>query len=145
MGYFIKKSLHGNEGHVIPSGSTADRPDVPILASLRFNTDTNSLEYFNGTVYVDVAKSGSITPTIENIVTTSTDTYTLSTQPESAEKIAVFINGIYQTPGPTFNYTVSGFDLIFTSVPPVGLNVTVIHGLFDTYVPDSGVFDVPNL
>jgi len=145
MGYFVKKSKHGNEGMVLPSGPTSERPVTPITASLRYNTDTESLEYFNGTAFVDLAKTGLTTPGIDKIVTDGINaSFTMSRESHRAS-IIVFIDGIYQTPGAASNYDTSGFDIVFTSIPPTGLDITIIHGLFDTYVESGNVFDVPNL
>lgn len=146
MGYFVKKDKHGHEGFVLDSGPTADRPATPIDAHMRFNTDTNSIEYFNGTVYVDIAKAGTASTVVDKLTTDGlTATFTMTVEHTDASKIIVFIDGVYQHPGISNNYTVSGFNLIFTSIPPSGLDVTVIHGVFGTYVANGDVFDVPNL
>jgi len=38
-----------NEGMVVPIGTTAERPENPPVGILRFNTDENMLEVYNGT------------------------------------------------------------------------------------------------
>jgi len=144
MGYFVKKDKHGNEGFVLPSGPTSERPATPIKATLRYNTDLNSLEYFNGTQFVDLAKAGFAEVGIDryvgdNITTTFTPMSFIS---PTAKHLLVFVNGIYQTP--ITNYTVFGFDITFTSVIPTGEPITIIHGMSNTLVT-SDVFDVPNL
>ena len=35
-----------------PSGSTADRPATPTTGATRYNTTTNSVEYYNGSSWV---------------------------------------------------------------------------------------------
>lgn len=58
--------------------------------------------------------------------TGSTVAYTLSLAPASAASIAVYISGLYQTPGVA--YTVSGTTLTFTGAPPSGTNnIYVLH------------------
>lgn len=144
MGYFIKKDKHGTEGLVLPSGPTTDRPATPVTASVRYNTDTQSVEYFDGTNFVDIAKTGSTTITRDSFIGDGvTTTFTMSKQPNTNHHVLVFVNGVYQTP-PT-HYTVSGFDITFTSPVPNNLRAHVIHGLGDTYVAPGDVFDVPSL
>ena len=146
MGYFVKRDKHGTEGMVIASGPTSERPITPITGAIRFNSDTVSLEYFNGTAFVDVAKAGNATPVIDKLVTDgATATYTMTVEETSEDNIVVFIDGVYQTPGSGNTYTVSSFDIVFTSIPPSSLEITIIHGLYGTYVPNTDVFDVPNL
>jgi len=150
MGYFVKKNIIGSEGLVIPSGGTAERPITPIKGALRFNNDTNSLEYFNGSAFVTIAKAGNSTVDVHNFVTDGVnDTYILPWNDITDERSLVFLNGIHQTPGPTEHYVIDNVggnvSIIFQSVPPSNLPVTVIHGMFSTLVSDSEIFDVPNL
>ena len=146
MGYFIKNSRYNSNSLVVPIGPTSERSSAPLLGSIRYNLDTNSLEYYNGTVFVDIAKAGLSNYTLESFLTDGiNDTYTLSEAPASEDRILVFMNGVYQQPGVSNTYTVSGSNLTFTSVPPDALKVVVIHGITSTYVDDSNVFDVPNL
>lgn len=146
MGYFVKRRNFTNEGIIIPQGPTANRPNTPELSALRYNTDTNSLEYFNGSVYVDVGKAGNVDVTVDNIASDGiNDTFTMSVTETDESNVVVFINGLYQAPGLGNAYTVSGFDITFTSIPPAGLPITVVHGTYGTFVPNSNVFDVPNL
>ena len=145
MGYFLKRTNVDNEGFVLPSGPTSDRPLTPILASARYNTDTNSVEYFNGTVYVDIAKSGRAAILVDKFTGDGIATLFTPMQAEHSnwKEILVFIDGILQL-GPG-NFDVAGFDITFTSAPPNGVKIAVIHGLGNTFVEDSAVFDVPNL
>ena len=143
MGYFIKKSLHGQESHVIPSGPTVDRPSSPITAAMRYNTDSDSLEYFNGSVYVDVGKAGDASFAVDHLSSDGiTDTFTMTVAETDPSKIVVFIDGLYQAPGLSKAYTVSGFDIVFTSIPPSNLSITIMHGVYGTFVPNGNVIDV---
>lgn len=38
---------------VVPSGDTASRPVAPSLATLYFNTETETLEIFNGAIWIN--------------------------------------------------------------------------------------------
>ena len=39
---------------VLPKGTTAERPSSPSTGALRYNTDTSTVEYWNGTSWVEV-------------------------------------------------------------------------------------------
>lgn len=36
----------------MPSGTTLQRPGVPVAGDMRFNTTTTQMEYYNGTIWV---------------------------------------------------------------------------------------------
>lgn len=56
----------------------------------------------------------------------STVSYTLSLAPASHASIAVYISGLYQTPGSA--YTITGTTITFTGAPPTGTNnIQVLH------------------
>lgn len=105
----------GTNGFVIPSGTTAERPSSPQNATLRFNTDTQSLEVYDSveaawdTVVSDI--------TNQVIVPDGTNaSYTLD-KTTTAPSIIVSINGLVQIPGPGYSYTVSGNVITFADVP----------------------------
>ena len=140
MGYLIKAS----KGNIIPSGP---RPlsGTEIDGSLRYNTGTNALEYWNGLAYVEIAKTGRSQETVD---TFTGDGLTAVFGPMAfsvavPKNIVVFINGIYQIP--VTHYAVAGTNITFQATPPNGESITVIHQLGSTYVLDADVFDVPNL
>jgi hypothetical protein len=49
----------------------------------------------------------------------------MSESEAAADDVIVFIGSLYQIP--TTNYTVSGFSINFTSAPPNGVPINVIH------------------
>ena len=63
---------------VLPKGTTAERPSSPSTGALRYNTDTSTVEYWNGTSWVEVSAydagvrgvfgGGYATPTIVNTI-----------------------------------------------------------------------------
>jgi hypothetical protein len=55
-GYF---DIRGNNGITIPSGTTAERPESPQLAQIRFNTELNDLEVYDGVSWVPASGSAS--------------------------------------------------------------------------------------
>ena len=42
---------------IIPSGTQAQRPATPSVGMTRVNTDTDVLEFYDGTAWVSVARS----------------------------------------------------------------------------------------
>ena len=129
MGNWVKNRLleSGSTSVVMPSGSSATRPDAPIFGQFRFNTDVGLIEFYNGAVWSTLSTSGSIAYTVDDFVGNGVTTvFTMSVQEAIAEQIIVFIGSVYQIP--VTNYTVNGgFDITFTSAPPLGLPINVIH------------------
>jgi hypothetical protein len=129
MGNWAKNRVleSGSTSVVMPSGSSATRPDSPVFGQFRFNTDIGLIEFFNGAVWAPLATGGSISYTVDNFVGNGTTTvFTMSTQEALAQQVIVFIGSVYQIP--VTNYTVNGgFDITFTSAPPLGLPINVIH------------------
>jgi hypothetical protein len=129
MGNFLKnrKLLSGSTGVVLPTGSTAQRPDYPVFGLIRYNTDSGLIEYFDGSIFQSLSTGGGITYTVDSFTGDgSTTIFTMSEQESNAEYITVFVGSIYQQP--TTTYTVNGgYDITFTSAPPNGVPINVIH------------------
>jgi len=129
MGYFVKNRQFqsGSTGMVIPSGSTATRPDSPVFGLMRYNTDSGFIEYFNGSLFQNLATSGGVNYTVDNFTGTGSQTvFTMSTTVSQADEIIVFVGSLYQIP--VTNYTVDGsYDITFESPPPLDIPINVIH------------------
>ena len=129
MGNWVKNRLleSGSTSVVMPSGSSATRPDAPIFGQFRFNTDIGLVEFFNGAVWLPLSAGGSIAYTVDDFVGDgSTTVFTMSVPEATAQQIIVFVGSVYQIP--VVNYTVNGgYDITFSSAPPLGLPVNVIH------------------
>lgn len=98
-------------GVVVPTGTTAQRPDPVITGTLRFNTDAQRLEVYDGTEWDQVVSDVAlqvITPDGANI------SYTLN-RISTAAALLVSINGVVQLP--TVAYTVSGNVITFAEIP----------------------------
>ena len=131
MGYFVKnrRLQSGSSGVVLPAGGSALRPDAPRFGLIRYNTDLGAVEFFNGSVFVELGAAGAITYTVDNF---AGDGSTLTFGPLSAsvsgdDQVIVFLGSIYQTP--TTAYTITGGgndDITFTSAPPQGEPISVI-------------------
>ena len=130
MGYFVKnrRLQSGSSGVVLPAGGSALRPDAPRFGLIRYNTDLGAVEFFNGSVFVELGAAGAITYTVDNFIGDgSTLTFALSASVSGDEQVIVFVGSIYQTP--TAAYTITGGsldDITFTSAPPVGEPISVI-------------------
>jgi len=111
----------------LPYGSTAQRPVAPVFGQFRYNTDLGLLEFFNGTIFQTLSPTDSINYSVDQFTGDgSTTVFTMSVQESDTQQIMVFVGSIYQTP--TTAYTVNGgFDITFTSPPPSGEPISVIH------------------
>jgi len=127
MGYFLKNRVtpSGSTGIVIPTGSTASRTAAPTDGYMRYNTDTNLMEFWNG-AWTPFATSGGIVYTLtSNIGDGTTTSFSgLPTPGVANTQIQVFVNGLYQIP--TTNYGVVGNAVVFTSAPPLNAPINVI-------------------
>ncbi len=129
MGTFLKnrKFQSGSSGMVIPTGSSATRPDAPVFGLMRYNTDTGLIEFFNGSIFQSLTVTGGINYTVDTFTGTGSQTvFTMSETVSNADEIIVFVGSLYQIP--VTNYTVDGgYDITFTSPPPDGVPINVIH------------------
>lgn len=130
MGYFVKNRQlqSGSTGVVLPTGGTATRPDAPTFGLIRYNTDTGYIEYFNGTIFQNLAYTGAVSFTVDSF---TGDGVTLTFGPLSdtisqADDVIVFVGSIYQQPTTTYSITGGGTNITFTGAPPTGLPVNVI-------------------
>jgi len=128
MGYLVKnrRLQSGSNGIVIPTGNSAQRPDIPNFGMIRFNTDSGLVEFFNGNIWDGLSPGGSITYTVDDFTGDGvTTTFTMSVAPSNSQQVIVFVGSIYQDPATS--YTVSGLNIIFTSAPPNTVPINVIH------------------
>ena len=132
MGYFVKNRQlqSGSTAVILPTGASSQRPDAPVFGAIRYNTDLAAVEYFNGTQFIELAQAGDVVYTVDSFTGDgSTTVFTMSVQESQETQIIVFVGSIYQDP--TTAYTVDGgFDITFTSAPPDGLPISVIHSDF---------------
>lgn len=104
----------GTNGFVVPVGNTAQRPANPDAGTLRFNSATLQLEVYDGTQWDSASGDASVITNQTIVPDGATDTFTLD-QSTTAVAILVSINGIQQTP--IVDYTVSGNQITFTTIP----------------------------
>ena len=129
MGRLLKNRhlAPGEEGVLIPAGATSTRPSAPVFGLIRFNTDNNSVEYFNVTQFNTLSNADSLSYTVDTFTGDgSTTVFTMTVAEATTSQFMVFVGSIYQDS--TSAYTVDGgFDITFTSAPPAGLPISIIH------------------
>jgi len=129
MGNYVKNRVlqSGSSSVVVPAGSTAQRPTSPVFGQFRFNIDSAALEFFNGSIFQPLSAAGAISYIVDSFTGDgSTSVFTMSVTQALSSQIIVFVGSIYQDP--TTSYTVNGgFDITFTSAPPSGEPISVIH------------------
>jgi len=112
---------------VLPTGSSANRPDNAAFGMIRYNTDSGLVEFFNGSSWTTLSTGGSITYTVDDFVGDgSTTVFLMSVAENTATQLIVFVGSIYQDPASS--YTVDGgYNITFTSAPPNTVPINVIH------------------
>ena len=103
----------GADAMLIPTGNTASRPSTLLEGYLRFNTDTQNIEWYDGTQWGSF-QQGQMTSQVispDGI----TDTYTLSAN-ASTYGVIVSINGTLQQPATSYNI-INNNQIQFTEIP----------------------------
>ena len=136
MGRYVKNIQPTQSAAVavgIPTGDTASRSSSPAAGDLRFNTDANKLEVFDGAAFLTVAAEGTTSITQDSFTgdgTTTAFTMSTSVQSDQTQRIIVAVGNVFQNPASA--YTLSGTTITFTSPPGNAETITVIHGLDST-------------
>ena len=136
MGRYVKNVQPTQSSAVaigIPTGGTANRSASPAAGDLRFNTDANKLEVFDGSAFLTVAAEGTTSITQDSFTgdgTTTAFTMSTSVQSDQTQRIIVAVGNVFQNPASA--YTLSGTTITFTSPPANAETITVIHGLDST-------------
>lgn len=113
----------------MPAGTTAQRPGSPVAGMFRYNTDDNQFEGYT-TEWGAIAGSGgggSGTLEIEKNILTgngSNTAFSTTSTIDSENNIQVYISGVYQSKD---NFSTSGSTVTFTTAPPNGASVEIIH------------------
>ena len=103
--------INGTNAFSMPVGNTAQQPNYVPVGSIRYNSDTDAPEFFNGADWVSVTASvvnQSITPN------GSANAFVL-TSSTTTSGVIVSLNGVIQSP--TTAYSVSGNVITFTETP----------------------------
>jgi hypothetical protein len=105
--------FEGNSSIAIPSGTTAQRPPLPVKGDFRHNADYNLLEYHDGVSWSSTAPSIFSQTIVPDGVSAA---YTIQ-RAAGTETILVVLNGVVQQP--YTSYSVTGTTLTFNEVPEV--------------------------
>jgi len=118
--------IAGTAGLVLPIGTTGQEPLPATTATIRFNSDTANLEFYNGSVWVTLSPVFSVANQTINGNGVD-DTFALD-QFATADTVLVTINGVTQTPD--VDYTIVDPDIIFTTIPASGdvIQVRFLNG-----------------
>ena len=113
--------ITGNSGVQLPVGTTLQRP-ANVEGSIRYNSDLNLIEFFNGIDWISTATVSDVAlfETFEG--DDSTTEFTLLSSSTTNDTI-ITLNGVVQSPGNS--YSVSDTTLTFTEAPKVGDSIEV--------------------
>ena len=130
----------GSQAARLPMVPSSSYGDAPVDGIIRFNSATSRIEFYYNGAWNQVAKIGTLTPIVDDIVGDgATTVFTMSQTESDAKNIVVTIGGVYQLPGTA--YTVVGTAITFTSAPPAPSlptspnRINIIHNLNSTNVP----------
>ena len=140
MGRFLKNTRipSAGSGAILPAGGTALRPPTAIRGDIRFNTDTNLVEVYYNSTWNSLTKIGAVNITKDTFTGDSSQTiFTMSNNPApyaatptDDNKVIVVVGNVFQNP--SVAYTPLGNQITFTSAPPFGQTVIVLHGFAST-------------
>lgn len=140
MARFLKNPqlAPGASGAVLPIVPSSAYGDSPVAGLIRFNQATNRIEFYYNNAWSQIAKIGTVQLVTDTFTGDGvTSNFIMSQSETDPTAVAVFIGGVYQQP--STNYTVSGLQISFSSVPPApGVNpntIIVIHNINSTNVP----------
>jgi hypothetical protein len=130
----------GSQAARLPMVPSSSYGDAPVDGIIRFNSATSRIEFYYNGAWNQVAKIGTLTPIVDDLVGDgATTVFTMSQAESDAKNIVVTIGGVYQLPGTA--YTVVGTAITFTSAPPAPSlpsspnRINIIHNLNSTNVP----------
>lgn len=139
MGRYLKNTqLEGGSYAIqLPLGSNSIGPDSPVNGQIRYNQSNSKIEFFYNGFWNQVAKIGSVSIVVDDLVGDGVTTaFTMSQAETDPNAVVVTIGGVYQLPGTA--YTVSGTTINFTSAPPAPNlpnspnRINIIHNLNST-------------
>lgn len=124
----------------LPKGLTAERIN-PVSGDIRYNTNTNFIEYYDGTDWRSI--------TYQQNQTITKDSFTgdgvadlfgpLTYTPASVNNILVFIQNVFQIGSSNYTLTDSGGGatpplnyIKFGSAPPLNHSIIILHGFDKT-------------
>lgn len=116
----------------LPIGSSAVGPDAPVDGLIRYNIDTRKLELYSERAWQSMKVVSGLIREI------SKDTFygdgstrifgpmRYSYYPGDEIRIFVYVGNVFQNPG--IAYTIDDDRIEFSSAPPIGHTIIIIHG-----------------
>ncbi len=120
----------------IPVGSSTITPDNPVAGQTLWNSSTNKLEYYNGSVWEAVAQEGHATLVRDSFTGNNVQTdFNMSISYTAGEqnKVLVFVGTVVQQPTTNYVFT-GGAEIQFLAAPSMGSDISIIHNLGSTIV-----------
>ena len=118
----------------LPVGSNLTRPDYADEGMLRFNTNIDALEFFDGSQWIPIGATVLTTVISDQFIGDNTTTQFTLSQSTTTSGTIVTINGVIQIP--SISYNVSGTLLEFAE-PPVSTDIIEARIIITTAVATS--------
>jgi hypothetical protein len=137
MGRHLKNQELDSPGYsvVVPGGGSVLVPTNPVDGQMRFNADDDVIEVYYDNTWNQLSRIGPVTVNKDTFVGDgTTSNFTMSYGPylsgQEARVIAV-VGNIFQNPGVAFTFD-GTYQISFSSPPPFGQTVIVLHGYAST-------------
>ena len=106
------------ESFLLPKGTTVQRPGSPVAGMMRYHSDDNVFEFYNGTEWKQTTTEFTIVQSETYTGDGSTTAFTGLNADLSTNSCLVTVNGVVQLP--TAAYAISGTTITFTEAPATG-------------------------
>lgn len=122
--YLSKVHFDTTDAIELPAGTTAQRPSSPVAGMFRYNSTDGQFEGYTDE-WGAIAGGGSV-EVEKNIYTGdgSDVTFDTSSTIVSENNVQVYLDGVYQSKD---NYSTSSNTVTFSTAPPNGVSVELIH------------------
>lgn len=122
--YLSKVHFDTTDAIELPAGTTAQRPSSPVAGMFRYNSTDGQFEGYTDE-WGAIAGGGSV-EIEKNIYTGDGSDVTFDTTSTivSENNVQVYLDGVYQSKD---NYSTSGNTVTFSTAPPNGVSVELIH------------------
>lgn len=137
MGRLLKNRALDNGAYAVrmPFGSSTGmaNPNSPVDGMMRWNAALNRPEYYYNSAWQGISHIGTVTIVKDSFTgdgATTGYTMTVSHTTGKEAEVIIFVGSVYQNPGVA--YTVNGTALSFTSAPPNGQAIVILHNFNST-------------
>lgn len=137
MGRYIKNFETDTNAYAVrlPVGNGLIAPNRPVNGQVRYNKDSNRIEYYANNSWHGIAKQGNVAILKDqfypNGVVTMFGPMSKQYQPGEEANLLVFIGGVFQNAGTSYQLFNNEY-IEFTSAPPNNEIIVVLHNLNST-------------